>query len=115
MRVAAGLGFGVVALAARAIEPPLRPSHLLRDVAVYALAAAAAVGFLFYATALQQGHVTSVAAAVILGETLLPAVVGVVAFGDHARRGLWVVAAVAFCLVVVGALGLSRATTATEL
>jgi len=105
----AGLGFGVVALASRALETPLRPAHLVRDAAAYALAAAAAVAFLFYATALQKGHVTSVGAAVILGETLLPAVVGVLAFGDHARRGLWVVAVAAFCLVVVGALGLSRA------
>lgn len=108
----AGLGFGVVALASRAIETPIRPAHLVRDVAVYALAAAATVSFLFYTTALQQGQVTSVSAAVILGETLLPAVVGVLAFGDHARRGLWALAAVAFCLVVVGALGLSRTAAA---
>ena len=105
----AGLGFGVVALASRALVPPLSPAHLVRDSAAYALAAAALVGFLFYATALQKGNVTSVSAAVILGETLLPAVVGVLAFGDHARRGLWVLAVAAFCLVVAGALGLSRA------
>lgn len=112
----AGLGFGVVALASRALDTPLRPMHLLRDSAAYALAAAALVAFLFYATALQKGHVTSVSAAVILGETLLPAVVGVLAFGDHARRGFLVVAVAAFCLVVLGALGLARAgdPTATE-
>jgi drug/metabolite transporter (DMT)-like permease len=105
----AGLGFGVVALSARALTS-LAPAQLIRDPASYALAAAGAVAFLLYATALQGGTVTATMAAVILGETLLPAVIGVALLGDHTRPGFALIAATGFTLVLAGALGLARST-----
>jgi hypothetical protein len=85
----------------------LSPSHLFHDPATYALAGAGAVAFLCYATALQHGAVTSTTAAVILGETLLPAIVGIIAFGDHTRTGAAPIAAVGFGLALAGAVALS--------
>jgi drug/metabolite transporter (DMT)-like permease len=98
----AGLGFGVVALAARAL-PGLAPRELAGDPAAYALAAGGVVAFLFYARGLQRGAVTTVTAATVAGETLLPAVVGILAFGDHTRHGFVPVAVAGFAATLAGA------------
>lgn len=103
----AGLGFGVVALAARAL-PSLSPMRLLSDPATYALAIGGTVAFLCYARALQRGVVTAVTAAVVAGETLLPAVVGIVVFGDHTRPGTAPIAVAGFAATLVGAAVLAR-------
>ena len=103
----AGLGFGVTALAVRSL-PTLAVGHLLRDPATYAAAVSGPSSFLFFATGLQRGTVTAVAALVIIGETVLPAIVGVVLWHDRTRPG-WAVPAVAgFALAVAGALVLAR-------
>lgn len=103
----AGLGFGIVALAARVLTS-LKPLDLLTDPAAYALAAAGAAALLFYATALQRGAVTSTTAALVVAETVVPAVVGIVLLGDHTRRGLAPMAVVGFVLAVAATLALAR-------
>jgi drug/metabolite transporter (DMT)-like permease len=92
----AGLGFGVVALAARALTG-LRPADLIRDPASYALVGGGLVAFLFFATGLQSGAVTVTIAAV-----------GVVALGDQIRPGFAPVAAAGFVVALAGALSLTR-------
>ena len=72
------------------------PLTLLRDPAAYAVAAAGIVSFVFYATALEGGSVTVATAAVVLAETLPPAVIGVLFLGDTTRPGLAPVAVVGF-------------------
>lgn len=109
----AGLGFGIVALAARAAGD-LSPAHLLRDPAGYAAIAGAGLGFLFYATALQRHAVTIATAAMVVGETFLPSVVGVLLLGDRTRSGFAPVALVGFALALAGALALARFGEAPE-
>jgi drug/metabolite transporter (DMT)-like permease len=103
----AGLGFGLTALAARSLTD-LSPAHLVRDPALYAAVGGGVVAFLFFATGLQRGSVTAVSAAVVVGETALPALVGIVALGDHTRPGFVPVATAGFLLAVTSALALSR-------
>jgi drug/metabolite transporter (DMT)-like permease len=103
----AGLGFGVVALAARAL-PDLSPARLLTDPAAYALAFGGVLAFLSYARGLQRGVVTAVTAATVAGETLLPAVVGILVFGDHTRPGTAPIAIAGFAVTLAGAAGLVR-------
>ena len=103
----AGLSFGIVAIAARVI-PSLAPLDLLKDPATYTVAAAGAMAMLFYATALQRGSVTTATATMVLGETLFPALVGVLALGDRTRPGFVAVAAAGFVLAVTAALALAR-------
>jgi hypothetical protein len=105
----AGLGFGVVALAARALTD-LSPGALLRDPAVYALVLGGLMAYLFYATGLQRGAVTVVAAAMVVGEMLVPAIVGVLVLGDHTRAGMAPVAVGGFAVALAGAFVLSRFT-----
>jgi hypothetical protein len=70
--------------------------------------AAGIVSFVFYATALEGGSVTVATSAVVLAETLPPAVVGVLFLGDTTRPGLTPVAAVGFGLAVASAVLLAR-------
>jgi drug/metabolite transporter (DMT)-like permease len=103
----AGFGFGAVGIAARVLNG-FAPLTLLRDPAAYAVVAAGIVSFVFYATALEGGSVTVATSAVVLAETLPPAVVGVLVLGDTTRPGLTPVAAVGFALAVVSAVMLAR-------
>jgi hypothetical protein len=95
----AGLGYGVLAVAARVL-PGFSLTELVRDPAAYALAAAGIVSFMLYATALESGSVTVATAAVVLAETAPPALIGILFLGDHTRPGLTIVAVAGFVLAV---------------
>jgi drug/metabolite transporter (DMT)-like permease len=117
----AGLGFGVTAVAARALSPTLNRGSLAADLrvlvgspALYALLVASALALLAYATALQRGTVVQATAPLVVGETVLPALTGLVFLGDHPRPGWGAAAAVGFVLAVLGALLLSRYGDADE-
>jgi drug/metabolite transporter (DMT)-like permease len=103
----AGLGYGVLAVAARVLSG-FSVHDLIRDPAAYALAAAGVVSFMLYATALEDGSVTVATAAVVLAETVPPAVVGVMFLGDHTQPGLGGVAVFGFSLAVFCAVALAR-------
>jgi drug/metabolite transporter (DMT)-like permease len=105
--VVAGFGYGVVGVAARVLNG-FEPLTLLKDPAAYALAAAGIVSFMFYATALEGGRVNVATAAIVLAETLPPAVIGVLFLGDKTRPGLGPVAIAGFTLAVVSAVMLAR-------
>jgi drug/metabolite transporter (DMT)-like permease len=103
----AGLGYGVLGIAARVLNG-FDPLTLVRDPATYAVIAAGIVSFAFYATALEGGSVTVATAAVVLAETLPPAVIGVVFLGDTTRPGLAPAAIAGFLLAVASAVMLAR-------
>jgi drug/metabolite transporter (DMT)-like permease len=103
----AGLGFGVVALSARVLTD-LQIGRLVTNPALYALAIGGIASFLFYTTGLQRGAVTTVTAAVIISETVLPALVGVIVLGDRTRPGFAPVAVAGFAIAVTGSLMLAR-------
>ncbi|AZP23488.1 hypothetical protein ACIGMX_10480 [Streptomyces aquilus] len=103
----AGFGFGVVEVAVRLIDS-LAPSSLLTHPATYALLIGGGAAFLCLTSALQRGSVTTATAAMVIGETVGPALVGVVWLGDRTREGLEWLAVLGFLVAVVGALGLAR-------
>jgi drug/metabolite transporter (DMT)-like permease len=103
----AGLGYGVLGVAARVLTG-FEPLTLIRDPAAYAVVAGGLISFVFYTTALEGGSVTVATAAVVLAETLPPAVIGVIFLGDTTRRGLAPVAVIGFVIAVASALALAR-------
>jgi drug/metabolite transporter (DMT)-like permease len=109
----AGLGYAVLAVSAR-ILPGFSPAQLVKDPATYTLAAAGIVSFMLYATALDGGSVTVATAAVVLAETVPPAVVGVLLLGDSTRHGMEGIAALGFVLAVFCAVALARFGEASE-
>jgi len=104
------LGFGVVGLAVRVLPSVhgLDLLPLLSDPATYALLAGGAVSFVFMTEGVRGGRVTTATASMVLGETALPAVLGVVLLGDGTRPGLLPLAVAGFALAVAGALALAR-------
>jgi drug/metabolite transporter (DMT)-like permease len=103
----AGLSFGVTAIAARSLGD-LSPARLVREPAAYAVVAAGVVAFLYYTIGLQRAAVTTVTAALVIGETVLPSLVGVLVFDDGTRPGFLPVAVVGFVLAVACSLALAR-------
>lgn len=104
---AAGLGFGIVALAARSLTV-FTLAHLLLDPATYALVLGGLVAFGFFTSGLQTGSVTVVTAAMVVGETAVPALIGALLLGDRTRPGFVPVAVLGFVAAVTGALLLAR-------
>jgi drug/metabolite transporter (DMT)-like permease len=103
----AGLGYGLIGIAARVLTG-FAPLSLLTDPAAYAVAGAGIVSFVFYTTALDGGSVTVATATVVLAETLPPALVGVLCLGDSTRAGMAPLACAGFVLAVASAVLLAR-------
>ncbi|WP_264078558.1 DMT family transporter [Mycobacterium szulgai] len=107
--LAAGTGFGVVEVGVRLIDviDPTKASFYLNP-ALYASAAGGAAGFLLLTSALHRGSVTTAVAGMVVGETIAPALVGVVWLGDRSREGLGWMVVVGFAVAVAGTLVLAR-------
>jgi drug/metabolite transporter (DMT)-like permease len=112
---AAGLAFGVVAMAARLLSASVSGGRLVDDVQVlvsapafYGLLVATPLALVAYATALQRGTVVQATAPLVVGETVLPALAGLALLGDHPRQGWDGLAALGFAIAVGATLLLSR-------
>jgi drug/metabolite transporter (DMT)-like permease len=105
----AGAAFAGVGIAARGLPTPRPWWHLLAAPAAWALAVCGVVGMLAFATALQRGAVTVVAAVVSGTETVLPSAVGLLVLGDstHGAAGPALTAA-GFACALTGVLLLTR-------
>lgn len=103
----AGFGFGVVEVTVRLIDD-VSPGALATNPAAYALLLGGGAAFLLLTSALQRGSVTAATAGMVIGETIGPALVGVVWLGDRTREGLGWLAIAGFAVAVVGALALAR-------
>ncbi|MGW7274250.1 hypothetical protein ACWGH5_27435 [Streptomyces sp. NPDC054864] len=103
----AGFGFGVVEVSVRLIDDA-SPGALVANPAAYALLVGGGAAFLLLTSALQRGSVTTATAGMVIGETIGPAVVGVVWLGDRTRDGMEWLAVLGFAVAVAGALTLAR-------
>ncbi len=102
----AGSGFGVVAVSARLL-PPFGAAVLGSPLA-YVLLLAGATAFLLYSAAMQRGSVTTTTAALVITQTGVPALVGVLLLGDRVRDGFLTLAVAGFVTALGGAVGLGR-------
>ncbi|MCA1223702.1 hypothetical protein LCE31_36175, partial [Streptomyces sp. 8L] len=111
----AGAGFGVVEVAVRLIDSlDLASGGFWANPALYALLVAGGAAFLLLTSALQRGSVTTATAGMVVGETVGPALVGVLWLGDRTREGLGWVTVLGFAVAVAGALALARFGEAPE-
>ncbi len=101
-----GVLFGVLAVAVRILDglDPFDLGELFTDPALYAIILAGPGGFYMFTVALQKGAVSAASASLVVGETVVPGVIGIVVLGDTVRAG-WggPVAVIAFVAAVVGA------------
>jgi drug/metabolite transporter (DMT)-like permease len=105
----AGSGFGVVEVGVRLMDTfdPTKAAFYTHP-ALYAAAGGGAAGFLLLTSALHRGSVTTTVAAMVVGETIAPALVGAVWLGDTARDGLGWLVIVGFAVAVSATLVLAR-------
>jgi hypothetical protein len=105
----AGVLFGALAIAVRVLEglDPFRVGTLLADPALWTIAIAGLGGFYLHTVALQLGSVNGATAALVVGETVVPGIVGVVMLGDTAQPGLGWLVALAFVTAVTGAVAVA--------
>ena len=103
----AGCGYALVALSGRVL-PTLIPADLVAEPATYALAGAGVLAFLLYSTGLQRGAVLTSTSAMIVTQTSVPAVAGVLLLGDGVRQGGAWAAVAGFAVAVAGTLTLTR-------
>ncbi|MFW0789774.1 hypothetical protein [Gordonia sp. CPCC 205333] len=107
--VVAGLGagalFGLMAIAVRILDgvEPLDVGQILSDPAAYGILVGGIGGFYLFTVALQTGSVNGAAAALVVGETVIPGIIGIALLGDTTRAGWGAVAVIAFIAAVVGA------------
>ncbi|MFE6888927.1 hypothetical protein [Streptomyces sp. NPDC057694] len=102
-----GFGFGVVEVSVRLIDD-VSPGALLSNPATYALLVGGGAAFLLLTSALQRGSVTVATAGMVVGETVGPALVGVVWLGDRTRDGFGWLGVLGFGVAVAAALALAR-------
>lgn len=105
--VAAGCGYALLALAAHVVDLG-DPARLLLDPALWAGGAGGVLALGLTALALRRAPVVPVTAATVATETCVGALLGLLLVGDHALPGRGALAAVAFVLVLVGALAVAR-------
>lgn len=111
----AGSGFGVVEVGVRLIDVVNPTKHAFyTNPALYAAAAGGLSGFLLLTSALQRGSVTTTVAAMVVGETIAPALVGALWLGDSARAGLGWLVILGFVVAVSATMVLARFGEAPE-
>lgn len=105
-----GLGFGAVGVGVRVLNgaDPLDLSALLTDPALYAILLAGVGGMYLHTVALQIGSVNGATAALVVGETVVPGILGVIWLGDASRPGYSWLAIFGFALAVAGAVAVAR-------
>ena len=106
---AAGLLFGAVAIGVRILDgiDPLSPQTMLADPAAWVIAIAGAAGFYLHTVALQLGEVNGSTAALVVGETAVPGIVGVLWLGDSTVPGMQWIALAGFTFAVLGAVAVA--------
>ncbi|UQI47632.1 hypothetical protein M1P56_26435 [Streptomyces sp. HU2014] len=104
-----GLGFGAIGVGVRILDgiDPFDLPTLLADPALYAILISGSVGMYLHTVALQIGSVNGATAALVVGETVLPGIIGVVWLGDTSRAGFAWMAILGFLLAVAGAVAVA--------
>jgi hypothetical protein len=104
-----GLGFGALGVGVRVLNgiDPLDLGALLTDPALYAILVAGIGGMYLHTVALQIGSVNGATAALVVGETVLPGMIGVWWLGDASRPGFAWLAVTGFVLAVLGAVAVA--------
>ena len=108
LATAAGAGYGLVGIAARALEVRHPWWQTAADPVLWALLAQGALAVIAYGFALHRGRVTTVAAITMVVETVFPAIVGLVFLGDAVRDHLMLLAVIGFVATLAGSLALAN-------
>ncbi len=102
----AGLGYAGSAIAVRGVTTPVETLVVAAALVVPALSL---VAFWLYSLGMNTAAVSSATAPLIVGQTFVPAAVGVALLGDTVRDGWWPAVAAGLLLATYGAIRLGTA------
>jgi len=105
--ILAGTAYGGSPVATRVLVDPRLDLHTVAPVVSIPLFGA--LGFVLYSLAMKRASVTAATAPMVLLSTLIPAVVGLITFGDDVRAGWWPPAVLAFAVSVAAGIVLCGA------
>lgn len=111
--ILAGTAYGGTPVATRVLtDRPLDPATLLpaASIGLYG-----ALGFVLYSVAMKRTSVTAATSPMVFLQTVIPAVVGLVTFGDGVREGWWPLAGAAFVISLAASIVLCGAEARVEL
>lgn len=108
LAIAAGLGFGLVAVASRGLGAHRIDPALVTDPLLWSVIIGGVLAMGSFAVALQRGPVTAITAIAFTLELIAPSIVGLMIFGDRVAPGLAPVAVAGFALAAAGAITLAR-------
>jgi drug/metabolite transporter (DMT)-like permease len=103
--ILAGTAYGGSPIATRSLVHPALDLQTIAPALTIGLFGG--LGFLLYSAAMKRGAVTAATAPVVMLSTVIPAVVGLLAFGDEVRAGWWPTALLAFVVSVTASIVLS--------
>lgn len=101
----AGFGYAGSAIAVRGVTWPLEPAVVLAALAVPVFGV---LSFWLYSLGMHSDAVTATTAPLIVGQTLVPALVGVTLLGDNVRDGWIASVVIGLTLAILGAVWVSR-------
>lgn len=105
-----GLGFGALGIGVRVLNgvDPFDLAQLVGDPALYAILVGGLGGMYLHTVALQIGSVNGATAALVVGETVVPGLVGVLWLGDATQHGLAWLGVLGFVFAVVSAMAVAH-------
>jgi drug/metabolite transporter (DMT)-like permease len=85
-----GIGFGGTAIAGRILQYPLPYWHIALNPTLWSIIIDGILGVMLFTIALQRHHASTVNAAMITFETIIPVVIGLALLGDKPKGGSYV-------------------------
>ena len=101
----AGLGYAGSAIAVRGVSTPIDAGVVLAALAVPSLSL---IAFWLYSRGMHGDAISATSATLIVGQTFVPSIIGVLLLGDQVRAGWWWSIVLGLLVSTWGALRLSR-------
>ncbi|TCO61873.1 hypothetical protein [Actinocrispum wychmicini] len=114
LALGAGLGFSVVGISARTLNPPDAIWRLILEPPVWSTVLNGLTAAVVFAMALQKGRPTAVTSIMFTTNTALSSLIGLVYLDDRVRGGFTVPAVAGFVLAITGAIGVAHYSASTR-
>lgn len=115
LAVVSGIAFGGTSVAGRILlfTPPLW--HIVENPLLYAFIAYGGLGLLLFSIGLQRASATALNTMMTASQTIVPALVGILCFGDAVRHGMWFLGIAGVTITLIGTIIVSIVTQHIDL
>ncbi|HUC95747.1 MAG TPA: hypothetical protein VMR76_02180 [Candidatus Saccharimonadia bacterium] len=100
--ILSGVAFSGTSIVGRIFKFSKPLWHTVYSPLVFSIIASGILGLLLFSIALQRAKATVINASMLTSQTILPATIGIIFFGDVARNGMWYLVVVGILLALIG-------------